>query len=225
MNKGIIKIVIADDHDLIRQGIMRIISFEEDLQVIGEADSGNELLNMLISHKPDVVILDINMPLVSGIEVLKKIKDENKDIKVIMVTVEKYRDIIIAAIDIGADGYVLKDSAGTEIVNAIRTVMDGEKYIDRSLVSMLFASINDKSSIKSSVLDQLPKRELEVLYKISQGLSNKEIGKHLYISEKTVKNYASNLFRKINVNDRVQATIFALKNDIENYYKLNSSKE
>jgi len=225
MIQGIIKVVIADDHDLIRQGLMRIISFEEDLQVVGEAQDGHQLLCMLSSYKADVILLDVNMPMISGIEVLKEIKDKNKEIKVIMLTVEKYRNTIIAAIDIGADGYVLKDSAGTEIVNAIRTVCNGEKYIDRSLVSMLFENINNKNSVKCSVLENLSKREVEVLYKISQGMSNKEIGRELYISEKTVKNYATNLFRKINVNDRVQATIFALKNDIEKYYNMKLLKE
>jgi len=225
MKPDVIKVVIADDHDLIRQGLMRIISFEDDLLVVGEAADGNQLLCMLSSYKTDVILLDINMPRVSGIEVLKTIKNKNKDIKVIMLTVEKYRNTIINAIDIGADGYVLKDSAGTEIVNAIRTVCQGEKYIDRSLVSILFETINNKNSVESSILEHLSKREVEVLYKISQGMSNKDIGRDLYISEKTVKNYATNLFRKINVNDRVQATIFALKNDIEKYYNMKFSKE
>ena len=115
---------------------------------------------------------------------------------------------------------MLKDSSGTEIVDAIKTVYEGEKYIDKSLVSLLFSGIKSKDKKKSSVLDSLSKREIDVLIKISKGLNNKKIGEQLYLSEKTVKNYATNLFRKINVNDRVQATILAIENNIEEYYKL-----
>ena len=157
------------------------------------------------------------MPLINGIEVLESIKKQGDKIKVIMLTVENDRKTINTAINIGADGYMLKDSAGTDIVNAIRIVNKGEKYIDKSLVSILFLDIKVKKT--PSILDKLSKREVEVLYKISKGFSNKEIGEQLYLSEKTVKNYATNLFRKMNVEDRVQATILAIENNIGEYYK------
>jgi len=221
MKKGVIKLLIADDHDLIRLGLRRIIGFEDDIDVLAEAENGEEILNMIDFHKPNMVLLDINMPFVNGIEVLKKVKSKYKDIKTIMLTIENDRKTIHTAIDIGADGYVLKDSAGTEIVNAIRTVWSGEKYIDKHLVSLLFSDIRNKGKFTHNALDVLSKREVEVLINIAKGLSNKEIGQKLYISEKTVKNYATNLFRKINVNDRVQATIFAIENKAEEYFKSN----
>jgi two-component system, NarL family, response regulator DegU len=220
MNSGQIKILIADDHSLIREGLKRIIGFEENLTVIGEAENGERVMLPIKQHKPDVMLLDMNMPLMSGIEVLKKIKELSNDIKVIMLTVENDSSIIHEAIDMGADGYMLKDSAGTEIVNAIRTVYKGEKYIDKSLVSLLFSDIRNSSKKTNCVLDVLSKREVEVLMKISEGFSNKEIGERLYLSEKTVKNYATSVFRKLQVNDRVQATITAIQNNIESYYKL-----
>jgi two-component system, NarL family, response regulator DegU len=220
MNSGQIKILIADDHSLIREGLKRIISFEENLTVIGEAENGEMVMLPIKQNKPDVMLLDMNMPLMSGIEVLKKIKELSNDIKVIMLTVENDSSIIHEAIDMGADGYMLKDSAGTEIVNAIRTVYKGEKYIDKSLVSLLFSGIRNSSKKTSCVLDVLSKREVEVLMKISEGFSNKEIGEQLYLSEKTVKNYATSIFRKLQVNDRVQATITAIQNKIESYYRL-----
>jgi len=218
MKKQVIRVCIADDHDIIRQGLKRIISFEEDLTIAGEAENGENALAMLKTYELDVLLLDFNMPLLNGIEVLKIIRQQESKVKVIMLTVENDRKTLHEAIDIGADGYLLKDSAGTEIVNAIRTVFKGEKYIDKSLVSLLFSDI--KSNNKTdSILDSLSKREIEVLMEISKGLSNKEIGVKLYLSEKTIKNYATNLFRKIDVDDRVQATILAINNNITDYYK------
>ena len=219
MKKEVIKVAIADDHHIIRQGIKYIISFEEDLIVVGDVENGEKVFEMLSLYKPDVVLLDLNMPLLNGIEVLKRIREQRTVIKVIMLTVESDIKTIHKAIDIGADGYMLKDSAGTEIVDAIKTVYKGEKYIDKSLVSLLFSDIKSSNKKTTSILDVLSKRELEVLMKISKGLSNKEIGKQLYISENTVKNYATNLFRKINVDDRVKATILAIENNIEDYSK------
>lgn len=214
-----IKVVIADDHDLIREGLKRIIGFEKDIVIAGEAENGEKALRIIKSKKPDIVLLDMNMPLMSGIEVLKEAKSEAFAAKFIMLTVENDRKTIHECIDIGADGYVLKDSAGEEIIDAIKTVYNGEKFIDRSLVSLLFSAIKGKSAKVSCILDTLSKRELEVLLRISKGLSNKEIGKELFLSEKTVKNYATSLFRKINAKDRVHATIIAIENNIEGYYK------
>lgn len=214
-----INVVIADDHDLIREGLKRIIGFEKDIVIAGEAENGEKALRIIKSKKPDIVLLDMNMPLMNGIEVLKEAKSEGLTAKFIMLTVENDRKTIHGCIDIGADGYVLKDSAGEEIIDAIKAVYNGEKFIDRSLVSLLFSAIKGKSAKVSSILDTLSKRELEVLLLISKGLSNKEIGKKLFLSEKTVKNYATSLFRKINAKDRVHATIIAIENDIENYYK------
>lgn len=218
MKDEVIKILIADDHDIIRQGLKRIMSFEEDMNIAFEAENGEKALKLLNMHELDVVLLDCNMPIMNGIEVLESIKAQGDKIKVIMLTVENDRKTISTAINIGADGYMLKDSAGTEIVNAIRTVHKGEKYIDKSLVSTLFSDIKIKDKKAPNVLDNLSKREVEVLIKISKGLSNKEIGEQLYLSEKTIKNYATNLFRKINVEDRVKATIFAIENNIKEHY-------
>lgn len=219
MKNEVIKILVADDHDLIREGLKRILSFEKDMEVVAEAENGEKALRLIKLHEPDVVLLDCNMPLMSGIEVLERIKQHENSTKIIMLTVENDRKTIHTAIDIGADGYMLKDSAGTEIVNAIRIVDKGEKYIDKSLVSLLFSDLKNKDKKTASVLDKLSKREIEVLIKISKGLSNKEIGEQLFLSEKTIKNYATNLFRKINVEDRVQATILAIQNNIDEYYK------
>ncbi|MFT5872941.1 MAG: two-component system response regulator DegU [Clostridium sp.] len=219
MKKEGIKVLIADDHDLIRQGLKRIISFEEDIVIVGEAENGEKVLTMLNICQPDVILLDMKMPLMDGLEVLQRAKKGSKTIKVIMLTVENDRTFILNSIDKGADGYVLKDSAGTEIVEAIRTVYGGNKYIDKSLVSVLFSGFKSKDKKEECILDSLTKREIEVLLYISKGLSNKDIGERLFLSEKTVKNYATNLFKKIKAHDRVHATIFALDQHIQQYYE------
>jgi DNA-binding NarL/FixJ family response regulator len=217
MKNNQIKILIADDHDIIRQGLNRIISFEGDMDIIAEAGNGEEVIKLVSRKEIDVILLDCNMPVMNGIEVLEKVKEQGDKIKVIMLTVENDRKTIHKAIDIGADGYMLKDSAGTEIVNAIRTVHSGDKYIDKSLVSILFSDIQFKDKKATCILDNLSKREIEVLFYISRGNSNKEIGEKLFLSEKTVKNYATNIFRKMGVDDRVHATILAIQYNIEEY--------
>lgn len=217
-----IKILVVDDHDLIRQGLKRLIDLDESITFLGEANNGEKAINMINILKPDVVLLDMKMPILDGLEVLKQIKQNNQCTKVIMLTIENERNVIIEAINIGADGYILKESAGKEVVNAIHTVIKGDKYIDKSLVSILFSDIKEGSNNKDQhILNKLTKREIEVLYYLSKGLSNKEIGEQLYLSEKTIKNYATKLFRKLEINDRVQATIFALNNNIDNFYKEN----
>jgi len=217
MKKKEIRVSIADDHDLILQGLRRIISMEDDIAIYGEAKNGEEVMVMLKRYQPDVLLLDVNMPVIDGITLLQKIKQQYENVKVIMLTIENDRLTINKAINIGADGYVLKDSAGTQIVSAIRTVYNGEKYIDKALVSLLFSEIKNKNA--EGVFDCLSQREIEILLNISRGLSNKEIADALYISEKTVKNYITNIFRKLNVSHRVQATIFSIENNIEDYYK------
>lgn len=219
MKKEVIRLLIADDHDIIRQGLKRIIEFEKDMEIVGEVENGEKVFDILKHADLNlIVLLDLNMPVMDGIETLKKIKEQKNNTKVIMLTIENDRKTIYEAIHIGADGYILKGSMGTDIIEAIRIVQKGEKYIDKSLVSVFFHDIKRKSKGEASIFDELSKRETEVLVYISRGFSNKEIGGELFISEKTVKNYATNLYRKINASDRVQATIIAIENDIENYY-------
>lgn len=225
MNENKIKLIIVDDHDLIREGLNRILSFEDDLLILGEGKNGKEGLELIKDLTPDIVLLDINMPIMDGIETLKNIKTYNKDIKVVMLTVENDRRTINEAIDIGADAYVLKESAGSEITNAIRLVNSGEKYIDKALVKIIFSDIKNNFNREKNILDSLTDRELNVLFEISTGLRNKEIAEKLFLSEKTIKNYVTNVFRKISVEDRVQATIFAINNNVEDYYKTKMNKE
>ena len=216
MKEDKIKILIADDHDLIRQGLKSILGYEHDFNIAGEAKNGEEVLTLIKVYKPDVLLMDINMPIKSGLEVLRELRHEAFPVRVILLTVESDKKTILEAIEIGADGYILKGSNTAELVDGIRRVCNDENYIDKSLVSMLFKKVAVKEP--DSLLKKLSHRDVEILYHISRGHSNKEIGNLMFLSEKTIKNNASRIFKVIEVRDRVQATIYALENKIEELY-------
>ena len=211
-----INIAIADDHALIREGLSKILSYENDLNIVAESSSGEDLIRKIEGLDVDIVLLDINMYGLDGIETLKIIKKKCEKIKIIILTVEKQRRKIREAMDLDALGYVLKESAGSEITNAIRTVYAGGKYIDKSLIDSFINDVNIEGT--NNLLDSLTNRELRILLEISNGLKNKDIAEKLYLSEKTIKNYVTTIFKKIGVEDRVHATIFAINNGIEEYY-------
>lgn len=208
-----IKVMIADDHALMREGIKQLLEFDGEIEVIAEANDGEECLEKLKTVNPEVLLLDINMPKKNGIEVLENIRSQNLKVKVLILTVHNEIEYLLKAVDIGVDGYILKDSESAELKRAIITVLEGESYIQSSLIpalnSRLIARDVDKEKIES-----LTKRELEVLVQVANGMFNKEIANTLKISERTVKNHLSNIFRKIDVSDRTQAAVFAIKNDI-----------
>ncbi len=208
-----IKVMLADDHILMREGIRQLLEFDGSIEVIGEASDGEECLEKIESLKPDVLLLDINMPKKNGIEVLQEIKDKKIKIKVLILTVHNEIEYLMKAIDIGADGYMMKDSDFAELKRAINVVLSGENYIQPSLIPSLNKKLVMKDMDKDKV-DSLTKRELEVLICVAEGMFNKEIALSLDISERTVKNHMSNIFKKIEVSDRTQAAVFAIKNDI-----------
>lgn len=211
-----IKLAITDDHALIREGLIRILSYEDDLQIEIESNSGEDLISQLHNKMVDIVLLDINMDKLDGVETLSVIRKLWPDLKVIILTVEKQKRKIKEVLDLGAKGYVLKESAGSEITSAIREVYSGKKYIDKSLIESV---IIDDYFEENEVLQNLSIRELSVLIKLSEGMKNKEIAEELFLSEKTVKNYVTSIFKKINVEDRVHATLFAIENNVKEYYE------
>lgn len=208
-----INVMITDDHAMIREGIKRLLEFDGDIKVIAEAGDGEKCLELLKDVKPDVLLLDINMPKKNGIEVLEKIRNDKMPLKVLMLTVHNEGEYLVKAVDIGVDGYILKDSESAELKKAIESVMNGENYIQPSLIPMLNAKLVSRDNDKDKI-EQLTKRELEVLIKVASGMFNKEIAISLNISERTVKNHISNIFKKIQVSDRTQAAVFAIRNDI-----------
>ena len=213
-----ITVMLADDHVLMRQGIKQILELEDDIDVIAQAGDGEETVEKAVDLNPDVILLDINMPKLNGIEVLRRFKDLGVASKVIMLTINDDREYLYETMKIGANGYVLKDSDVDSLIKAIRDVHMGKTYIQPSIASMLVTEMNSKDkSVNKDLLKikSLSKREYEVLTLVAEGLNNKEIADRLFISEKTVKNHVSNIFKKIDVNDRIQAAIFAFRTNIK----------
>ena len=210
-----INVMIVDDHKMIREGLKKILEFEGEVQVIDEADNGQECIKKLRTSKPDIILLDINMPVMNGIETLQAIKKKRKKYKVLMLTVHNEIEYLLKAVDIGIDGYILKDSDSNELKRAINSVYDGEKFIQPSLIPLLNSKLIARDLDKEK-LEKLSSREIEVLKLVSVGMFNKEIGKKLDISERTVKNHMSNIFKKIECTDRTQAAVFAIRNGLVN---------
>ncbi|HHY90984.1 MAG TPA: response regulator transcription factor [Clostridiales bacterium] len=210
-----IKVLIADDHDLVRQGLKQILELEEDIEVVGLATDGEDTIKQAEKLKPHIILLDINMPGVNGIQALRRLKDMGIDSKVIMLTIHDDREYLLETINIGASGYVLKDAESSSLIQAIRTVYKGENYIHPSLASELVRGFKKGEQEEESALNKLTRREYEVLILIAEGKNNKEIAEDLFISEKTVKNHVSSIFKKIQVNDRTQAAIYAYKHNIK----------
>lgn len=207
------KVMIADDHSLIREGLRQLLEFDGSIEVVCEAENGKECLEKLDDLMPDILLLDINMPEMNGLDVLEEIKRKKYDIKVLILTVHNEVDYLLRAVDIGVDGYILKDSKSAELKKAIQAVLSGENYIQASLIPALNNRLVNRD-IDKDKLDSLTSRELEVLIQVANGMLNKEIATNLNISERTVKNHVSNIFKKIDVSDRTQAAVFAIKNNI-----------
>ena len=208
-----IKVMLADDHILMREGIRQLLEFDGSISVIAEASDGEECIDKLLKSNPDVLLLDINMPKKNGIEVLQEIKNRNINVKVLILTVHNETEYLLKAVDIGVDGYILKDSESAELKKAINAFLNCEIYIQPSLIPALNNRLIARDVDKDKI-DSLTKRELEVLIQVANGMFNKEIAISLDISERTVKNHISNIFKKIDVYDRTQAAVFAINNDL-----------
>ena len=213
-----IKIIIVDDHPLIKEGLKQILSFYPDIEIVSEGSNGSEAISIVSETSCDILLLDINMPVMSGLDALKIIRQTNPYLKVLLLTVEKDFGTLREAIDLKVNGYILKESAGSTLTDAIRHVYSGGNYIDQTLTKHVFNIINEPSVAKESTskpempdpFSLLTEREKEILSYISKGCSNKEIASKLFLSEKTIRNTITSIFKKINVKDRVQAAIYVL---------------
>lgn len=208
-----IRVMIADDHKMVREGLKSLIEFDENIRVVGEADNGNECIYKLRYTNPDILLLDINMPDVDGIEVLKMIMKKKVHPKILMLTVHNEIEYLVKAIDSGADGYILKDSDSHELIRAINCVYNGDKFIQPSLIPSLNAKLIARDMEKDKI-SALSDREIEVLKLVAAGMLNKNIADQLCISERTVKNHLSNIFKKIDCSDRTQAAVFCIRNGL-----------
>ena len=210
-----IKVLIADDHKIVRQGLRMLFEMEEDIQVIGEARDGLEAQEMAAALGPDVILMDVNMPGADGIEATRRILRECPTASVLMLTMFREDEHVFEAIRAGARGYVLKDADSLEVVRAIRMVATGGSVIDPAVAGRVFSRFNSltDTTVKGNS-EELNGRELEILALIAEGASNREIGAKLFLAEKTIKNYVTSIFQKLQMNDRTQAAVYALQHGL-----------
>ncbi|MBR5316858.1 MAG: response regulator transcription factor [Lachnospiraceae bacterium] len=208
-----INVLLADDHSMIREGLKQLLELDGDIKVVGEAGNGEACLRLIESLQPDVVLLDINMPELNGLEVLERLRNKGSKQKVLILTIHNEVEYLMRAIEIGVSGYLLKDSESSVLKKAIYAVYGGENYIDATMTPLLkeqkyLKELQREARAKEKLLST---REIEVLCALAEGLYNKEIASKLQISEKTVKNHVSNIFKKIGVSDRTQAAVYAIR--------------
>lgn len=212
-----IRVMIADDHAMVRQGLKTILELEEDICVVAQASNGGEAVDLAKSLKPDIILMDINMPVLNGLQAIKMLKEGNECFKIIVLTLHQDREYLFKTLQMGCEGYVLKDAESSVLIEAIRSVHGDQTFIQPNMTSELVKEFNRVTLYEHdrSLTNNLTSREIEVLKLIAEGMINKEIAKNLYISEKTVKNHISNIFKKLDVNDRTQAAIYAFKHNIK----------
>ena len=215
-----IKVILADDHNLFRKMLFHLLSDEDDIEVIGEASTGKEALDQCKEKNPDILILDINMPVMDGLEAIRLLHEENNNIKVIILTAIEDDDYIFKFIREGATAYLLKDTTPQEMLKTIRAAYYGESLIQAKVMKKIlneFCKLSEQKEKKvqpitnSKALDSLTEREKEVLSLIAKGMNNKEIASSLVISEATVKTHVANLMNKLEKRDRVELVLYALK--------------
>jgi DNA-binding NarL/FixJ family response regulator len=210
-----IKVFLCDDHRLFREGVGKLLELEEDIRVIGEAGEGREALQKISRTNPDVVLMDIGMPGMDGVNITRKVKKVAPQVNIIMLTVYQDEPHIFEAIKAGAIGYILKDVSSDELIEAVRRVSRGEALIEPQIASKVLKEFKvlsrKKKSTEEEVYSELTGRENDVLRWIALGASNKEIASKLDISRKTVKNHLSNIFQKLHVNSRTKAALFVFQ--------------
>jgi DNA-binding NarL/FixJ family response regulator len=202
-----LKILIADDHQIVRRGLQMTIEAEKDMQVVAEAGNGAQVLNLIKKHKPDVVLMDMQMPEMDGVDALKQLRVEFPALPVLILTTFSDDAHVYAALRAGASGFLLKEMNGDELVSAIRGAAQGKPQLHPDIARRLMA----RAPMPDDPFESLTERERDILKLIAKSMSNKEIASQLFLTEMTVKGYVSDLFAKLGVNDRTQAALMAVR--------------
>lgn len=205
---GPIRIVIADDHGLIRQGLASVLGTRSDIKIVGEARNGEEAVRQTESLKPDIVIVDLDMPIMSGIEAIKKIHELAPSVRSMVLTAFNTDEYIFPALEAGASSYILKDSSPNDVIDAVRAVARGESPIEPRVASRLLQRMNEADKPDEA---KLSGREIEVLQLAAKGTTNRGIADHLVLSENTIKSHLHRIFAKLEVSDRTQAVAEAVR--------------
>ena len=203
-----IKLLLVEDHHIVRRGLVFFLKTREDLEIVGEAENGEDALTFVRTERPDVVLMDLSMPKMDGIEATKQIKQYDETIKILILSSFSEQDYVLPALEAGADGYQLKEVQPEQLVASIIAIYEGNANFHPKVTPALLG----RSAVKKeNPFSMLTKREQEVLQEIAKGRSNKEIAAELHITEQTVKTHVSNILAKLEVDDRTQAALYAVK--------------
>ena len=209
------KILLCDDQAVIRDGLEMLLNLEKDFQVVGAAQDGAEAVDLAAQKQPDLILMDLKMPIMNGIEATREIRAKFPAIKILVLTTYDDDEWVFDAIREGASGYLLKDTPRQKIVEAIRGTMDGKSFVDPAIAGKLLNQVASKQTQPTSILtDKLTERELDVLRLIAKGINNSEIAAQLHLSEGTVRNHVSAILEKLGVSDRTQAAVIAIQHGL-----------
>lgn len=205
-----IRILLADDHNVLRQGIAQVLESQADMRIIAQARNGQEAVTLASENMPDIVLMDINMPELDGVEATRQIKETHPEIQIIILTMYQVDNFIFEAIKAGASGYLLKEVEMEDLLDAVRSVARGEAVLDPALAGKVLEEFRVRKPEQSTKEDLAP-RDVEILSLVAQGLTNQEIADRIEISEKTVRNRLSLVFKQLHLNNRTEAALYALR--------------
>lgn len=209
-----IAVLIVDDHTLFRRGIQKMLEAEEDMRVVGEAANGAEAIQTTQALMPDVILMDIRMPEMDGIEATRLLHHEMPHLGIVFLTMYENDEYVFRGLQAGGRGYILKDADPNTMLRAIRAIANGESLLGPTIALKVLRQFSDLEKRQETAIDALTPREVEVLQQIAEGISNKEVAQRLSISEKTVKNHINNILSKLHLYDRTQATLYAIRKGI-----------
>jgi DNA-binding NarL/FixJ family response regulator len=209
------KVIICDDQDIVRDGLELLLKLETDIEIVGVASDGAEAVELTVQKKPDLVLMDLKMPVMNGIDATREIRTKYPDVKVLVLTTYSTDEWVFDAIRAGASGYLLKDAPREGVLSAIRGTLEGGTYIDPSVAGKLLSQVSgSKKKPATLITSKLTEREVEVLGLVARGLSNEDISKQLFLSEGTVRNHIGSIVSKLGVSDRTQAALIAVQHGL-----------
>jgi DNA-binding NarL/FixJ family response regulator len=209
------RVVICDDQSIVRDGLEMLLKLEPDMDVVGKAGDGASAVEIVTQKKPDIVLMDLKMPIMNGVEAIRRIRAQFPDIKILVLTTYADDEWVFDAVQAGASGYLLKDTPRDEVIKAIRGTTEGKTYVDPSVAGkVLRQASSHQNQPSTNITTELTEREIEVLQLIAKGLNNRDISEKLFLSEGTIRNHVSAILAKLGVSDRTQAAVIAIQHGL-----------
>lgn len=212
-----LRVVVVDDQQLLRDGIAALLEIDPRISIVGRGSNGQEAIDLVRTIQPDVVLIDIRMPVVDGIQAIREIKAQWPEVRVVILTAFAHDGYVVEGLMAGADGYLLKDAAPATLISCVVAAASGQQVMEPSVAHHVIELLNKRGSDRNHVYDGLTPRELQMVSMVARGLVAKEIGHELHISEKTVRNHISNIYRKLGIFDRSQAVLYAIRKGLVSY--------